>query len=314
VGIDRPDDDDAPTVDRDLRQVGGDSPALERERPGEHGSPSEQDSGTDLEAKQAAYNVEFRAKVGAAYRAAWDEAVPALQDARSEHEARYPLPERSRPTQGEDGSWHAEGGLDLDPGQNAEATKKCAEIREQAKDDILPAMRRVEAADSERQLAGLEHWLKGEDRLKEKIAAYLRAPGVTVTQAFEMVPDAVRFTFVHSYERYSEGVRADVERLKAEGFEQIKLKKLWTGDQYKGINTQWSNPETGLRFEVQFHTPESLEAKEHTHWAYERLRLRDSRITPAERADLETYQRRVNTLIATPPGIDAIDEAQENER
>jgi len=175
-------------------------------------------------------------------------------------------------------------------------------------------MRRVEAADSERQLAGLEHWLKGEDRLKEKIAAYLRAPGVTVAQAFEMVPDAVRFTFVHSHERYAEGVRADVDWLKAEGFEQVKLKKLWTGDQYKGINTQWSSPETGLRFEVQFHTSESLEAKELTHWAYERLRLLDSRITPAERDDLETYQRRVNSLIATPPGIDVIDEAQENER
>ena len=58
--------------------------------------------------------------------------------------------------------------------------------------------------------------------------------------------------------------------MKSEGFELVKLKNLWAEDQYKGINSQWRRPETGLRFEVQFHTPESLEAKELTHKAYER--------------------------------------------
>ena len=87
-----------------------------------------------------------------------------------------------------------------------------------------------------------------------------------------MVPDAVRFTLTYSAERYADGVLADVDRLKAEGFELIKLKNLWYGDQYKGINSQWRRPETGMRFEMQFHTPESLEAKELTHKAYERIR------------------------------------------
>ena len=78
--------------------------------------------------------------------------------------------------------------------------------------------------------------------------------------------------FTYSPQRYADGVRADVERLKAEGFELIKLKNLWADEQYKGINSQWRRPATGLRFEVQFHTPESLEAKELTHEAYERIR------------------------------------------
>ena len=54
--------------------------------------------------------------------------------------------------------------------------------------------------------------------------------------------------------------------------ELIKLKNLWAEEQYKGINSQWRRLETGLRVEVQFHTPESLEAKEVTHGAYERIR------------------------------------------
>jgi hypothetical protein len=55
---------------------------------------------------------------------------------------------------------------------------------------------------------------------------------------------------------------------------------------------------------MQFHTQESLEAKELTHQAYERIRSPDA--TPAERREARSFQRRVNALIPTPPGIDRI--------
>ncbi len=104
--------------------------------------------------------------------------------------------------------------------------------------------------------------------------------------------DAVRFTFTYSPQRYADGVRADVVRLKAEGFELIKLKNLWADEQYKGINSQWRRPETGLRFEVQFHTQESLEAKELTHEAYERIRgQRHARRTRGAREPSSARQR-----------------------
>jgi hypothetical protein len=147
--------------------------------------------------------------------------------------------------------------------------------------------------------------LKGEDRLKEKIADEMTAkPWLTVRQALDTVADAVRFTLVYTPDRYATGVRADVERLKAEGFELITLKNLWAGDQYKGVNSQWRRPETGLRFELQFHTPESLEAKELTHKAYERIRGKQT--SPAERRELEEFQRRVNAVILAPLGGDEI--------
>ena len=94
--------------------------------------------------------------------------------------------------------------------------------------------------------------------------------------------------------------------MKSEGFELIKLKNLWEKEQYKGINSQWRSPETGLRFELQFHTPESLEAKEITHQAYERLR--GTQVTQAERDELEDYQKRVSTQIVTPAGATEIEE------
>ncbi len=151
--------------------------------------------------------------------------------------------------------------------------------------------------------------LKGEDRLKEKIAERLEAkPGRSVQQALNGISDPVRFTFSYSPQRYADGVRSDVERLKAEGLELIKLKNLWAEEQYKGINSQWRRLETELRVEVQFHTPESLEAKEVTHGAYERIR---SSASPAERQELEAFQRQVNAFLITPQGTEEIKDYSE---
>jgi hypothetical protein len=296
VGIDRAED--------------GDAPARLPARPDGADAAAPLDAGD-----RAAEHARYRARVedcGTA-RDAWAEAAPGLHASWENYTQRYPERERPTPCTQPDGSWVAAGGRELNPEQNAEASKTAADIREEGKEVILPAMNRIEAADPDRQLAGLENMLKSEDRLKEKIADVLLVePDLTVRQAAEKVPDAVRFTFTYSTEHYAEGVLSDVDRLKADGFELLRLKNLWTDDQYKGINSQWRRPETGLRFEVQFHTPESLEAKELTHKAYERLRGAET--TQLERDELEKYQRRVNTLLITPPGTVQINDFPEKKR
>jgi len=231
-------------------------------------------------------------------RDAWAAAVPDLRATWANHKNRYPERQRPTPVTTADGSWVAGPHRRLSPEQNAEASKACADIADEGRRDILPALKRVESAEAGRHLAGLKNMLKGENRLKEKIADAVRGrPGLTVRQALEIVPDPVRFTFTYGPERYADGVPTDVDQLKAEGFELIKLKNLWADEQYKGVNSQWRRPETGLRFEVQFHTQESLEAKELTHEAYERIR---APAPPAERVELEHFQRTVNSLLVTP--------------
>jgi hypothetical protein len=260
--------------------------------------------------ERAAEHARHRANVDETYataRDSWAQALPGLHSAWEDHVERYPERTRPTPRTQPDGSWVADGGRKLTPEQNAEASKACEDIREEGERVILPAMLRIEAADPERHLAGLDNMLKGEDRLKEKIADRLRyQPDSTTRQAAMEVPDAVRFTLAYGERHYTEGVLADVERLKAEGFELIKLKNLWAKDQYKGINSQWFRPESGLRFEMQFHTPESLEAKELTHKAYERLR--SPLTSKAEENELEDYQRRVNALIKLPPNVFEIED------
>lgn len=263
-------------------------------------------------ADQIAAHLRYRETVSvtlqaAADRAAWAEALPELRAAWEDHKDRYPERTRATPQTASDGSWTSGDHRRLDPEQNTEATKAHADLADEAGLHILPALRRIEAADPDRQLAGLEHMVKGEDRLKEKLAdVMLVETHHTTRQALDKIPDAVRFTLTYSAERYTEGVLVDVDRLQAEGFELVKLRNVWHSDQYKGINSQWRRSETGTRIEMQFHTPESLDAKELTHGAYERLRRPETETSQSERDKLEDFQRQVNTLIATPPYAETI--------
>jgi hypothetical protein len=84
------------------------------------------------------------------------------------------------------------------------------------------------------------------------------------------------------------------------GFELLIRKPSWDGEEYKGINSQWRDPDSGLLFEVQFHTHASWEAKQETHPAYEKLR--DPRTSPAEREELSSFQRGIADSIPIPPG------------
>ena len=98
-------------------------------------------------------------------------------------------------------------------------------------------------------------------------------------------------------------------------FHLVKLKNLWNAEQYKGVNSQWRAPETGTRCEMQFHTSESLDAKELTHQAYERIRAAAALPTEerdfAEEQALDDFQSRANALLVTPPGADAIEDFRE---
>lgn len=299
MGIDWPDEDeapDAPAGDTDLPANGPDGGTG-------HGH------GPDAAAVRAAYAIEYRAIVAAehgigddpwaANRAAWDLALPALREAWAEHERQYPYPERSRPTLEPDGSWHC-GDLELAPKRNAEVDQGFERIREIGETVIVPGMRAIEADDPSRSLVGFEHRFKGADRLKEKVADELRMkPYLTSTQALEIVQDPVRFTFQYNESSYVAGMRKDVARLEARGFIPLEHRDSWTSEQYKGINSRWQEPESGLVFEVQFHTRISYEAKQLTHKAYERIR---SGAEDPELAELKAFQGRVCAMIQIPPG------------
>lgn len=173
-------------------------------------------------------------------------------------------------------------------------------VSEIEKGTVTPAMLRIEAEDPERHLAGLENRLKGKDRLAEKVEFDVMKKGRTVDQAFANVKDTIRYTFVYDEAKYTAGVYADCERLVSAGFGRFDRRNSWDEDEYKGINSRWRIPGSSQLFEVQFHTQASLDAKEETHSAYERIRSLPE--DDEEMADLRAYQREVTSKVPIPPG------------
>jgi hypothetical protein len=160
-------------------------------------------------------------------------------------------------------------------------------------------------------LEGLKFRLKGEDRLKEKIAERIEhEPDRTPTEAIREINDAIRYTFCFESRNYVEGYGNVKQSLEATGYRMIYSKNHWRDDpEYKGINTRWVMP-GDQRFEVQFHTAESYYAKRYiTHSTYERGR---NRLTQrSERQEIEAFQREVCTFIPVPARVDSIADYKE---
>jgi hypothetical protein len=248
---------------------------------------------------------------GSTAQDAWAEAAAKLRVSWEILKDKYGYEERPEPApQADGGSWHGKGGRTLDAASNAEIDVGYARIREVGENVIVPAILRVAAEDPTRALAGFDHRIKGEDRLKEKVFDRMRAKGRSVTEALAQISDVVRFSFIYAETAYADGVRKDLDRLGAVGFIPVERRNTWSSDQYKGINTQWLEPQSGVRFEVQFHTTASLEAKELTHHAYERIRSITEPSLDADRegAELRRFQHRANSMIPIPPGVSDIDD------
>lgn len=71
-------------------------------------------------------------------------------------------------------------------------------------------------------------------------------------------------------------------------------------DIYKGINSTWIDGTSGQKVEVQFHTAESLEAKETTHPLYEEERAPST--SPQRRAELRAIQNHIFDSVPIPDG------------
>ena len=244
----------------------------------------------------------------------WTEAAEQSRWMWNEYKRKWPPGERPPVDTSADppGSWRADGDRFLSAAINKRVDAECGRVADRERDRISPAMRAVESQDPDRHLIGFDHRRKGRDRIKEKVAGRIEEKNRTPEEAVSLIPDAIRYTFQYKAARYAQGVWADMARLKERGFELIKCKNFWNDEQYKGINSQWIDPGSGQRFEVQFHTRISFEAKQLTHDAYERLRTKQA--DKFEELVLEAFQTKVTAQVPVPPGADSIPDYPERGR
>jgi hypothetical protein len=236
----------------------------------------------------------------------WDGSEKEFRWMWAEYHRRWPSAEGPPVDRSADppGSWRGDRDRFLDNAVNGRVDSACDRITEREEELISPKLRDTESQDPDRHLIAFERRLKGRDRVKEKVYDIINEFDFSPEQAVSLVPDAIRYTFQYRESHYTQGVLADIGRLKDQGFEMGKLKNSWFDDQYKGINSQWIEPVTGQRFEVQFHTHISFEAKQLTHAAYERLRTREA--DKFEQMVLEAFQQKVAGEVPVPPSADGI--------
>jgi hypothetical protein len=290
MGADRPDDPDVPPDRRDDQDARGDQASGASDAQAE--TRTRHQYYTDLRVTVSRQESAVARQVTAEEQAAsekWQEKATESRWLWTEYQRKWPPderpPSRNRP---------------LDPADNAQVDAECDRIANREKERISPALRAIETQDPDRHLIGFDHRLKSPDRIKEKVQGMIKESDFPPERAISHVPDAIRYTFTYREARYTQGVWADIGRLKDEGFKLDKLKNSWSGDQYKGINSQWIEPDTGQRFEVQFHTRISFEAKQLTHAAYERLRTKQA--DTFEELVLEAFQKKVIADVPVPPG------------
>jgi hypothetical protein len=241
------------------------------------------------------------------HRSYWDE-VPRFRDLWANHEKDWPKRQSAtKPDHSSDppGTYRSEGGLKLKPEQHVETIAAIGRMRET--ESAISADVRSTEQDNKYGgwLEGFDHRLKGDDRLKEKVAEKVRFQADREAAAIiREIPDAIRYTFCLRSDTYTKGYFDIKERLESCGYSMYESRNTWDGAEYKGINTRWITP-AGQRFEVQFHTPESFHAKQHvTHLAYERIRNRLT--SDAEREKLKDFQQEVCSWIKAPDGAQEI--------
>lgn len=156
-------------------------------------------------------------------------------------------------------------------------------------------------------MEGLQYRFKAADGVASKGDRKARSTGRTPDEELSRMSDALRYTAVVDAESYTDAVNNAIQELRDNGFivEEADIENNWQkGDAYNGINAVFSDPRTGARVELQFHTPDSLEAKTLTHLDYEIVR--DSLGTREERDAANQRMVAVADSIDFPPGIEGV--------
>lgn len=124
---------------------------------------------------------------------------------------------------------------------------------------------------------------------------------------FDALYDVIRYTSVSDVGDYYEDFNRAIRTLTAKGYQVVEVTDFWKLTEesrakggYKGVNVKMDSPD-GAHFELQFHTPESLQAKESVHVLYERLRRPG--VTAAEREEVCRAMDATFSSLETPVDV-----------
>lgn len=152
-----------------------------------------------------------------------------------------------------------------------------------------------------------------ENRIKTK-ASYLRkinkkTRGSTdpkiIKGITESANDTIRYTYMGEPEKLVDNFETVSRELRDQGYTLIDINNTWLDEKnpYNGLNTTFETP-NGQKFEIQFHTPESLRVKEEMHKLYEEQRLETT--PPQRKVELMQQMADMAEGMQAPAGIEKI--------
>jgi hypothetical protein len=155
---------------------------------------------------------------------------------------------------------------------------------------------------------GLKHRQKTLESIARKIETDAHEKGISYEQAASDIKDAIRFTTVSSDDDFVRNYREFKYHLAMRGYEELRCKNYFDlynkGEaKHKQVTSVFGEP-GGYRFEVQFQTPSSLDAKEKKTVLYEEVRKEG--VSEQRRAEIVREMEKLAETVPTPKDINEI--------
>ena len=170
------------------------------------------------------------------------------------------------------------------------------EIVDLGKNVIAPDVRGI-AKSVGGSLVGEETGIKSGSSLSRKLKK----------NSFQDINDIVRFTVAAKHDRLAGATKSTVKRLKERGYGISDFTNTYSFSKpkYKGIHVtgRAGGVEKPTDFEVQLHSPRSLDVKNTSHSLYEKQRVLDPKKDKKEIRQLDRQMREMASTIPNPKGI-----------
>lgn len=192
-------------------------------------------------------------------------------------------------------------------GKKALYRKTNAYNREVANEPAITETLKKIAEANKLKMEGLENRIKTKASYLRKINKKTRGStdpkiikGIT-----ESANDTIRYTYMGEPEKLVDNFETVSRELKDQGYTLIDINNTWLDKKnpYNGLNTTFETP-NGQKFEIQFHTPESLRVKEEMHKLYEEQRLETT--PPQRKVELMQQMADMAEGMQAPAGIEKI--------
>ena len=162
-------------------------------------------------------------------------------------------------------------------------------------------------------LDGLEFRIKTPESYTRKIntdvSELMKYKGMNKDEAIQYAIlhtyDTVRYTNVSDASRFLQNYNQMIVNLEKSGYNVVRVKNTLADNSafYRGINTVIETQDD-FKFELQFHTPESLELKNKTHVLYEERRLTSTSVE--RRKELDEQMLSLSKTLQAPKDCDQI--------